>query len=145
MTYAGDGHSTRHHTSKQFDQELDGIRSQALALGGLVEEQIGLAMKALVENDGDLAQEVIRNAHRVNTLEVEVNEQCTLVLARRQPAGGDLRLVVAVLKTITDLERVGDDAKRIARLALAMGEHYPRKSQLYRLGDFSGRVRMRLK
>jgi phosphate transport system protein len=110
-----------------------------------VEEQIGLAMKALVENDADLAQDVIRNDHRVNCLEVEVNEQCTQVLARRQPAGGDLRLVVAVLKTITDLERIGDDAKRIARLTLAMGEHYPRKSQLYRLGDFSGRVRMRLK
>jgi phosphate transport system protein len=136
--------ANRLHTSKQFEAELEGIRSKLLALGGISEDQLRLSMLALLNNDQDLAGEVIRDDNKINELEININEQCTEILARRQPAGIDLRLVVAVLKAVADLERIGDDAKRIARLTLAMGDQYPRKSQLHRLFDFSTRVRERL-
>ena len=145
MSTTNNGHAPRPHTSKQFEAELVGIRAQLLELGGVSEEQLRLAMMALVNNDPDLARDVIRGDEKVNDLDLAINDQCTEVLARRQPAGIDLRLLVAVLKTVTDLERIGDDAKRIARLTLAMREHYPRKSQLHRLNDFSVRVRERLR
>lgn len=145
MVYSSEGKIHRHHTSRQFDQELLSIRDHVLALGGLADEQIELAMKALVENDFDLAQEVIRDDEKINEMELTVNDECTQVLARRQPAAGDLRLVVAGIKTIADLARIGDDAKRIARVALAMSSHYPRKNQLRYLHEFSLRVRVLLK
>jgi phosphate transport system protein len=145
MSQPINGPLSRQHTSKQFEAELESIRSHLLELGGVAEEQLRLSMAALVNNDLELAREVIRGDKKVNDLDIAINDQCTEVLARRQPAGIDLRLLVAVLKTVTDLERIGDDAKRIARLALAMGEHYPRKSQLNRLQDFSVRVRERLR
>jgi len=135
----------KQHTSKKFEAELEGVRSQLLELGGVVEEQLRLAMNALVNNDDQLAQQVIRGDQVVNGHEIEINDLCTEILARRQPAAMDLRLIVAVLKTVTDLERIGDDAKRIARFVHEMGQHYPRKSQLNRLNDFSGRVRERLR
>jgi len=105
------------HTSKQFDAELESVRSRVLQMGGLVEEQITRAMESLIAGDMELIDRVIADDHRVNLLEVELDEACSHIIARRQPAAGDLRLLIAVIKTITDLERIGDEAEKIARMA----------------------------
>jgi phosphate transport system protein len=105
-----------HHISRQFNEELEDIRNKVLQMGGIVEEQLGRAVKALIEGNTTLAKQVVTDDYRVNALEVEIDEECTRIVARRQPAASDLRLVMAVIKTITDLERIGDEAKRVARM-----------------------------
>lgn len=105
------------HTYKQFDTDLEGIRSRVLQMGGLVEEQISNAIEALINADLELAERVINNDHQVNALEVGLDEDCTQIIARRQPTASDLRMVMTVVKTITDLERIGDEAAKIARMA----------------------------
>lgn len=105
------------HISRQYNEELEDVRSRVLAMGGVVEQQLQDAITALVERNGALADEVIDKDHKVNAMEVALDEECNMILARRQPAASDLRLVVAVIKTITDLERIGDEAERIARMA----------------------------
>ncbi len=104
------------HISRQFNEDLEEVRSKVLQMGGLVEEQLVNAVRALVENDSDLAQRVMKTDARVNALEVEIDEECTRIVARRQPAASDLRLVMAVIKTIADLERIGDEVKRVAKM-----------------------------
>lgn len=105
------------HISKQFDVELEALRSLVLKMGGLVEEQISRAIDGLHTCDLDSIEETIEADHRVNGLEVEIDELCAQIIARRQPAAGDLRLIMTVVKTITDLERIGDEAEKIARMA----------------------------
>ncbi|PKO51481.1 MAG: phosphate transport system regulatory protein PhoU [Betaproteobacteria bacterium HGW-Betaproteobacteria-2] len=105
------------HTSKQYDAELESVRAGVLEMGGLVEQQIVNALEALVNANPTLAQSVIRNDHRVNALEVQIDEECSHIIARRQPAAGDLRMIMMIVKTITDLERIGDEATKIARVA----------------------------
>ncbi|MCX9158163.1 phosphate signaling complex protein PhoU [Niveibacterium sp. 24ML] len=108
------------HTSKQFDVELESIRTHVMEMGGLVEQQITRAIEGLVEGDQNLIERVIEDDHRVNALEMALDELCTQVIAKRQPAAIDLRLISAVLKAITDLERIGDEAKKIAKMAKAI-------------------------
>ncbi len=105
------------HTFKQYDTELESVRAKVLEMGGLVESQIVNALDALVKADVKLAREVMDNDHRVNNLEVQIDEDCSHIIARRQPAAGDLRMIMSIVKTITDLERIGDEATKIARTA----------------------------
>jgi phosphate transport system protein len=108
------------HITKQFDVDLSNIRTRVLQLGGLVEQQIVQAMAALDAGDIALADQVIEQDHQVNRNEVELDEACTHIIARRQPTASDLRTVMMVVKTITDLERIGDEAKKIAKKARAL-------------------------
>jgi phosphate transport system protein len=102
------------HISRRFNEELEGVRSRVLHMGGVVETQLANALKVLVDGETDLAKEVKQADSIVNSLEVEIDEECTRIVALRQPAATDLRLVMAVIKTISDLERMGDEAKRVA-------------------------------
>ncbi|MCF6325604.1 MAG: phosphate signaling complex protein PhoU [Gammaproteobacteria bacterium] len=129
-----------HHISRQFNEELEDVRNQVLIMGGLVEQQVIDAVKSLVEGDSRLAQEVIENDRKVNGLEVAIDEECTQILARRQPAASDLRLVIAVIKTITDLERIGDQAEKIARMGLHLNEMERPKGQYYEVRSLGERV-----
>lgn len=105
------------HTSKQYDAELESVRAKVLEMGGMVEQQIVNALEALTKADIKLAKEVMEADARVNSLEVQIDEDCSHIIARRQPAAGDLRMVMMMVKTITDLERIGDEATKIARTA----------------------------
>ena len=105
------------HTSKQFDAELESLRSRVLQMGGFVEQQISLAVEALTSGDLELCSTIVANDHKVNGMEVGIDEDCSTIIARRQPTASDLRLVIAVIKTITDLERIGDEAAKSARMA----------------------------
>jgi len=105
------------HISRQFDADLEGLRTRVLAMGGLVEQQLTRAMDGLENGDLVLIEQVIANDRLVNRHEVELDEACNNVIARRQPAAVDLRMIMTVVKTITDLERIGDEAKKIAKMA----------------------------
>ncbi len=117
-----ESNSTSQHISHKFDEEMENLRNQVLKMGGLVEQQISGAIDALQNTNASGAEKIILNDHKVNALEVSIDEACTQILARRQPAASDLRMVVAVIKTITDLERIGDEAEKIAKMALNLAE-----------------------
>ncbi len=106
------------HISQRFNAELEAIHTRVLSMGGLVEQQLDDAVAAMAEGRMELAEKVVTSDYQVNAVEVELDEACTQILVRRQPTASDLRLVMAVVKTITDLERIGDEAERIGRMAL---------------------------
>ncbi len=103
------------HLSTQFDAELSGISGRVLEMGGLVESQVAQAVFALSHFNGETASQVLQQEERVNAMEVEIDRDLSAIIARRQPTARDLRLLIAVSKTIGNLERVGDEAARIAR------------------------------
>ena len=103
------------HLSSQFDNELSGISTRVLEMGGLVESQVAQAVHALATFNGDVAAQVLKVEERVNAMEMEIDRDLSSIIARRQPTARDLRLLIAVSKTIANLERIGDEAARIAR------------------------------
>ncbi|HEY3433813.1 MAG TPA: phosphate signaling complex protein PhoU [Rhodocyclaceae bacterium] len=121
------------HVSKKFDAELESLRSRVMQMGGLVETQITTAIDSFMSGDLDRMEQVIADDHQVNGFEVSIDDDCAHIVARRQPTAGDLRMVMAVSKIVTDLERIGDEASKIARMAR---EIYQRdRLQIPRLTD----------
>jgi phosphate transport system protein len=108
------------HTSKNFDLELESLRTRVLQMGGMAEQQVRRAMEGLYSGDQPLLENVIRDDDRINQMELDIDDLCNKVIAKRQPTAIDLRMVVSVLKAIADLERVGDKARKIARLGIAL-------------------------
>jgi len=130
----------REHFSKLYDAELNEIREKLLEMGGKVEVMIANAMKALVDRDSGLAERTIAFDHEINHLEVEIDEKCLYVLARRQPAARDLRFITLALKIVTDLERIGDQCAAIANRAIELNQEPPLKPyiDLPRMAQWTG-------
>lgn len=116
---------TGRHISRKYDEALEDVRTSVLAMGGLVEEQIANALAALAEFDSELGERVVQDDYKINRLEVQIDEECTRIIALRQPAASDLRLVIAIIKTITDLERMGDEAQKVGRTAMRLSGNAP--------------------
>ena len=114
---------TAEHISKQFEADLDTTRTRVLQMGGLVEAQILAAIQAFVTGDPALVEQVIENDKRVNGYEVAIDGACNHIVVKRQPAASDLRLIMAISKIVTDLERIGDEAEKVARMAKSIHEH----------------------
>jgi phosphate transport system protein len=106
-----------HHISRRFNEDLESVRTRVLAMGGFVEEQLHKAVDALVEGNSTLGEEVVMDDRKVNEMEIAIDEECSRILATRAPTAGDLRVIVAIIKTITDLERIGDESEKIACIA----------------------------
>src|ERR1700694_1705001 len=111
------------HISKQYDQDLEAIRSRMMQMGGLVESQIRSAVAGYLDGDAERIEQVIAGDAKVNELEIAIDHDLGQIIVRRAPAASDLRLILAVSKTVTDLERVGDEAKKIARMAREIHSH----------------------
>jgi phosphate transport system protein len=104
------------HLSSQFDSELSAVSTRVMEMGGLVESQIKWAVNSLTHFNVDVANQVIETENRVNSMEVEIDRELSSIIARRQPTARDLRLLIAISKTTANLERVGDEAEKIARM-----------------------------
>ncbi|MDZ4361541.1 phosphate transport system regulatory protein PhoU [Variovorax sp. RO1] len=113
---------TEKHLSSQFDSELNGVSSRVMELGGMVESQIHQAVYALLQFDPEAADRVMETEHRVNAMEIEIDRELSSIIARRQPTARDLRLLIAISKTTANLERVGDEANKIARMVKSIIE-----------------------
>jgi phosphate transport system protein len=133
--------STSTHISHQYNAELEDIRSKVLAMGGMVEQQLATALTALVEGDVAMGELVLATDFKINAMEVEIDEECTRIIARRQPTASDLRLIMAVIKTITDLERIGDEAERIGRMATQLAKVGTLKKQCMELENMGTQVK----
>lgn len=110
------------HSSSQFNEALESIRNRLMEMGGLVEKQVVDALEALLRADSGLAEKVLNTEQKVDSLEIQIDEECARVLALRQPAASDLRLIIAVSKAVSDLERMGDESAKIAAMALQLSE-----------------------
>jgi phosphate transport system protein len=119
------------HSSKQFEAELENTCTRVLQMGGLVEAQIRAAIDGFASGDTQQLARVVADDHRVNTYEVSIDEACAQLIARRQPAAGDLRLIMAISKIVTDLERSGDEAEKIARMSLLVHERGMQSAQRF--------------
>ncbi|MGL4564272.1 MAG: phosphate signaling complex protein PhoU [Halioglobus sp.] len=116
------------HTSQRYNAELEELRSSVLTMGGLVEQQCRQALEALVSGDEALARSVAKSDYQVNELELQISAQCTDILARRQPAARDLRMVVAIIRMVSNLERIGDEAAKVGRMAMKLADDRDRQS-----------------
>jgi phosphate transport system protein len=128
-----------HHILSRYNDDLERLRTNVLQMGGLVEEQLKQAVEALVEGDSQLGEQVARGDVKVNAMEVAIDDDCSRILATRSPAAGDLRLIVAVIKTITDLERIGDEAEKIGYIGSRLAA-VERPADRYREIKHLGRI-----
>ena len=129
-----------HHASPQYDQELDTLRTRVLEMGGLVETQMISALGSFMLHDPEKAESIVEGDHRINGMEVSLDEECAHIIARRQPAAGDLRLILAISKAITDLERIGDEAAKIARRSKYIherGRNVPCQGEVQGMGEIA--------
>jgi phosphate transport system protein len=129
------------HISGQFNKELEDIRNKVLTMGGLVEQQIELAIQAFTTNNVEIAELVIKQDHQVDALEMFIDLECTQILALRQPAAFDLRLLLTVIKIIGELEIVGDLAERIAKMAIQVSDIEGKNDQYYELQHMADLVK----
>ncbi|GLX79355.1 phosphate transport system regulatory protein PhoU [Thalassotalea insulae] len=106
------------HISGQFNEDLERVINHVMQMGGLVEKQLSDALTAVADSDENLANKVLTSDDAINDFEVSIDDECTRIIAKRQPAAGDLRLIMAIVKTIADLERIGDEAQKISQVAL---------------------------
>lgn len=137
-----DNSKIAHHISENFNKELEDIRNKVLTMGGLVEEQIEQAIKALTSGDMELAKLVIKQDNDVDDLEMEIDAECTQIIALRQPAAFDLRLLLVVLRVINELERIGDLSERIAKMAIYLSTNSEgRTDQYHELKHMAGLVK----
>jgi phosphate transport system protein len=127
------------HISRRFNEDLERVRNQVLAMGGFVEQQLAKSVAALVEGDSSLGEAVARDDFKVNDMEVSIDEECSRILATRAPAAGDLRLIVAIIKAITDLERMGDECEKIGYIGSRLATQ-ERPADKYREIKHLGRV-----
>jgi phosphate transport system protein len=132
-----------HHFSSRYNEDLERLRSDVLKMGGVVEQQLADAVTALLNGDSQLAEQAAHRDHVVNGLEVAIDEDCSRILATRGPTASDLRLIVAVIKTITDLERVGDEGEKVAFVATRL-HGIERPSDRYRELKHLARLAMEL-
>jgi phosphate transport system protein len=130
-----------HHISQQFNKELEDIRNKVLIMGGLVEQQIELAIKAFFNSDMELAEKVIKQDDHVNSMETSIDQECIQIIALRQPTAFDLRLLISVIKILTEIERVGDQAKRIAQMAIHIASDSDHTDSFYELQHISTMIR----
>jgi len=131
---------TGEHILQSYDQELEDIRSKAMAMGGMVEKQVRSALQAVLERDVELGELVAASDGDINDLEVDIDEECAGIIARRQPAAGDLRLLLSIIKVTTDLERIGDEAEQIGLYASQLGNQVSNQgmsAQLRHLGELA--------
>jgi phosphate transport system protein len=127
------------HISRRFNEDMEHVRTRVLAMGGLVEELLAKALNSLIEGDSSLGESVARDDLAVNGMEVSIDEECSRILATRAPAAGDLRLIVAIIKTITDLERIGDEGEKIGNIAARLAA-MERPENRYREIKHMGRI-----
>lgn len=130
-----------HHISEQFNKELEDIRNKVLMMGGFVEQQIELAIEAFITGDIELAESVIKQDNQIDALEMAIDLECTQILALRQPAAFDLRLLLTVIKIINELEIIGDLAERIAKMAIQVSDNDGKKDQYHELQHMSNLVK----
>ncbi|AFT66351.1 phosphate signaling complex protein PhoU [Cycloclasticus sp. P1] len=132
--------TTGEHISHKFDEDVEEVTSSVLNMGGLVVQQIEKSVKALLAGDKEMAEEVIEDDLKVNTFDVDIDEMCNSIIVMRQPTATDLRLIMAIIKTTSDLERMGDEAKRIARQAIDISKRGAFPEQFDSIEQMSTRV-----
>ena len=128
-----------HHISRRFNDDLERVRGKVLAMGGFVEQQLAKAVTSLVEGDSSMGQSVAMNDYQVNGMEVSIDEECSRILATRASAAGDLRLIIAIIKAITDLERMGDECEKIGQISSRLAT-MERPADKYREVKHLGRI-----
>ncbi|TDO97492.1 phosphate signaling complex protein PhoU [Marinomonas balearica] len=134
---------TSDHISQQFNAELETLRQHFLTMGGVVENQVADAIQSMLDSDGALAEDVKDKDATVNQLDGIIDEECTRILAKRQPAATDLRMILSIGKAVGELERIGDEAKKIARLTITLveeGESPRGYVEINRIGQMVSRM-----
>ncbi|MGI9265059.1 MAG: phosphate signaling complex protein PhoU [Gammaproteobacteria bacterium] len=133
------------HISRRFNSELEQLRSEVMRMGGKAEQALAKAVKSVTSGDSEMGLKIARTDRKINKLEVRIDEECSRILATRSPAATDLRLVVAVIKAITDLERIGDESRRIGSLASDMAIGDPSQVYLVELKTLGQHVQNQLR